>query len=1098
MSTFMQSRCLFAIAVLACLMTSPGFQQPAAAQVTTGSISGTVTDATGAIVAGAGVTITDVGTNLSRAVKTNAVGLYLVPDLPVGQYEVLVRMTGFETVKKTGIVLTVGATNVQNFTLTVGSTTEMVQVQATAAQVETGDSELSALVDERQMRDLPLNGRNFEQLILLAPGVQPVTTGGNTSQYGRANAYTNAGARPQGEAILLDGADTINFWGHGTGASVLGTSLGVEAIAEFQLLTGTYSAEFGGAGTAVNSVSKSGTNQFHGSAYEFLRNSALDAKNYFDPASRGIPPFKRNQFGGSLGGPIKTDKTFFFVNYEGLRQRLARTGITPVPDADARQGILPCKVTSYIPACGTPGTPGYNPNQLVQVVPSVSPAIQELMNFWPSPNAGDNGDGTGNYVSTGQNPVNENYLLVRLDHKLSEKDSLFGRYVRDAGSYVDPFPMASRQGFITSWPEDDSTHNMYFTLEERHLATTNFIDVVRYSYVRTDQGSSTSLTDPLFPASLNLYGPGLPDSTFTVTGLGGLGPYAVNPFFYLQNKHTFEDQAYWTRGAHDLRFGGSITREYTDLSMPLYPGSTWTFQGLQQLVTNTVFQVTGPLPGFTNSRRDYKENAYAAYLQDNWKLSPRLSLNMGVRYEPTSIAVPANKNTVLATIINVSDPHPTIVPQVLAENPSLKNIDPRIGLAYSPFGKGKTVVRAGFGMFHDPITVARYSGSYNTFWPGFALLSQTAVPHTPMPPITFPYFFEGVTLDANGMPPNKPGVGQVSTSTAMAYNNTNTPYMMQWNLNIQREITSGLIVTAAYVGTRGDHLYVVRDMNPVTATILPDGAYQFGTQRLNPVYSFLDQVTPGALSKYHGLQLSATGRMAKGLQLQLYYTWSKTLDNSSNSSTGQNSNGTNQQTNPYDINYDYGLSAYNRRHNFTGNLLYDFPFHGNRLVSGYQLSLIPQLRTGPAYSVDTGLYTATQDVLINERPNVVGDPDKGGPVAANPTCVAPASVHNATHWFNPCAFLLPAAGQLGDEGRGFLTGPGIVDFDFSLSKSTAITERVKAQFRVEAFNIFNHPNLALPTLNVFASGGAVLSSAGLITQTTTTSRQLQFGLKFLF
>jgi type 1 fimbria pilin len=1079
MSTFSRTNLFIALVALACLMMSPAFNPPVVAQVTTGSISGTVTDVTGAIVAGAEVTITDVETNVSRTAKTNSVGLYLVPDLPVGKYQATVRMSGFETVKKTGIVLTVGAASVQNVTLKVGSTSEMVQVEADVAQVETTNSELSALVDERQMRELPLNGRNYQQLILLAPGVQTVTTGGQSSQYGRAPAYSNAGMRPEGEAILLDGTSITNFWNHGSGASVLGTSLGVEAIGEFQLLIGTYSAEFGGAGLAMNSVSKSGTNAFHGSLYEFLRNSDLDAKNYFDRATMSIPPFKRNQFGGSFGGPIRKDSTFFFVNYEGLRQRLSETGITAVPDANARQGII--------------NGHNYGP---------VNPAIQALLNFWPLPTPGTDNPvtGTGEYYSIGQNPVNEDYLLARIDHKIGPKDSFFGRFVRDRGNYQDPFDQSSRGGYIPNWPELDNTHNYYTTLEERRTQGTNLINVARYSYVRTDQGSSVSTNDPLYPASLNVYGPGSPDAGVVVTGLGGIGPYATNPFFYIQNKHTGEDQIYWTRGSHDLRLGGSFTRLLTDLSMPLYPGSSWSFTSLQNLLIDNVYSVSGPLPGYTNSKRAYNEWDFALYFQDNWKLSPKLTLNLGVRYEPTTIAVPGDKNTVLATIINVSDPGPTIVPQVLANNPSLKNIDPRVGLSYAPFGDSKTVVRLGFGMFHEIITPAQYSGSYNTFWPGYASMGQTA---TKAVPISFPNLFPGASLTADGVPSGS-GVAQLSTSTAMPYLTTNTPYVMQWNLNVQRQIGSGLVVTAAYVGTRGDHLYVNRDWNPVVTEIQPDGSYLFkgfpgAGVRLNPEYAFLSRCTPAAMSDYNGLQLSATGRITKSLQLQLYYTWSKALDDSSNSTTGENSNGTNQQTNPYNINYDYGPSAYNRTNNFTGNLMYDLPFHGNRLVSGYQVSMIPALRSGPAYSADTGYDSAgLNDSLIFERPNVVGDPNKAGPVAANPKCVAPASIHNPTTWFNPCAFMIPAAGTLGNEGRGALVGPALIDFDMALSKSIAITERLKLQFRAEAFNIFNRPNFALPSQNVYSASGAVVATAGQIVQTVTTSRQLQFGLKFLF
>ena len=522
-----KSACLHAI----CLGLAIGLllAGPLVAQVTTGSISGVVTDKTGALIAGADVTVRDVGTNIERTVQTNSSGLYQVPDLPVGQYNVTVKMTGFTTVTKTGISLAVGAANVQNVTLNVGDITEHVTVSAETAQVESASSNLGALVNQQQMRELPLNGRNFQQLILLSPGVAPVNTGIQGAMYGRAPSYSTSGARPEGEAILLDGTNIGNFWNHGTGASMLGTSLGVEAIDEFQMLTNTYSAEFGGFGSAINAVSKSGTNSLHGSAFEFIRNSELNARNHFDPLS-GPPAFRRNQFGGSVGGPIKKDSTFFFVNYEGLRQDLGETYTATVPSAAAWA-----------------------------LAPTGSP-ILSLQQFYPSPNGPVSGL-SGKYTDVGFEPLNEDYFLARLDYQLRSKDSVFARFVRDTGNLSDPFPNAARGGLLPYWPEGASTHNYYVTIEEKHIATSSLVNVARVSFVRTNQGTTSPVTTDvldIFP------GENRPDSDLSVTGLSSLGPLANDPFYYLQQRYTYEDQVYWTHGAHELRFGGTVQRQLTD------------------------------------------------------------------------------------------------------------------------------------------------------------------------------------------------------------------------------------------------------------------------------------------------------------------------------------------------------------------------------------------------------------------------------------------------------------------------------------------------------------------------------------------------------
>jgi Carboxypeptidase regulatory-like domain/TonB dependent receptor len=1104
MSTSQRIRFFAMSTALAAVMILPVLNQRCLAQVTTGSISGTVTDTTGAIISGAGVTIKDVETNTVRRVKTNASGLYLVSDLPVGQYEVTVEMTGFATVKKTGIVLTVGAASVQNIMLKVGSATEQVVVQADVAQVETATSELGALVDQRQMRDLPLNGRNLEQLILLAPGVTQGTTQGVTSFYGRALDYSNSGWRPDGEAILQDGADTVNYWGHGTGASVLGTSLGIESIAEFQVLTGTYSAEFGGAGLAINSVSRSGTNQLHGSAYDFLRNDVLDARSYFD-APNGPPPFRRNQFGASLGGPIKKDKTFFFGNYEGLRQQLGETGVTTVPDAAMRAGNLPGQAPITVPA-----------------------PIQQLLALWPQPcNGADNGNGTCQYTTVGSNPVNEDYWLVRVDHHLSQKDSLFFRFSRDTGTFTDPFPESANAGFIPTWPETDHTANVVSVFEWKRVATSNVVNVVRYSYVRTDQKSTGPTTGSILSQSF----PGRADTIVTVTGLGALGGQSLVPFYYIQNKHTIQDQVYWTHGSHDVRFGGSVQPQLNNIRIASFGVGLWNFTSFQQLLTDTPFQLRAPLQGMDNPKLGFHEFDFAMYVQDNWKVRPNLTVNAGVRYEPTTNAAPSGGTTLIA----ISQPVATStgftkLPNAMLQNPSLKLIDPRIGLAYSPFGNAKTVVRAGFGIFNEPLQIRQYNGNFYSP-PNYEFVAQTVGAPLPktglggvqcaggkMPQPVFPFAFQGM--------PTNPACLAVSLTTGQALI-TDIPTNMQWNLNLERQLASGLIFNAAYVGSHGTHLWNYRDNNPPLQNgMANDGVgimspyFPSANVRVNPLYGQVGLNEGVGSSKYHSLQLSLKGITAKSLRVQLYYTWSKLMSTNDNSNIGEASNGSNWQFNPYNLNYDYGLSSYDVRHNFTGNVMYELPFKKNQFVRGYQVNLITRLHSGPPYNAVVGYDSGhLGSPFPYQRPNEIADPNVGGVVAASPypQChllvgqvsgtihgVAPATVGNPAHWFNPCAFVAPNPGTLGDMRRNSLIGPGFEDFDLSLSKTTQISERFRVQFRAECFNILNHPNFQLPaSLNVFTgtSSGAftgVVGNGGTIAQTINPGRQLQFGLKFLF
>ncbi len=748
---------LYVFVVITSLVIGVIVSQPVAAQVTTGSISGTVTDTTGAIIPGANVTIRNVGTDLRRTIVTSATGLYMAADLEVGQYDITVQQKGFATVKKVGIDLTVGAALVENVSLTVGATTEVVQVEASAAQVETSSSQVGVLVGEKQMVDLPLNGRDYNQLIILAPGMQPVTNNLQSSLMGRATTFMVGGARPEGQAILLDGTDVQGYYMQGSGLTMLGTSLGVDGIAEFETLTNTYSAEFGGTGTAINMVTKAGTNQLHGSAYDFLRNSAFDARNYFDPV-KGPPPFRRNQFGGSVGGPIKRDSRFFFVNYEGYRQALGQTVFGYVPDLNAHSGQLPCGAAPSLTCNTTTG---------LVTIPLAS-VTQQLLAFYPTTGLGkETGSGTISYTNVGSNPVNENYLIGRVDWKLSPKDDFLVRVVRDAGTFGVPFP----SGVVTGDPEIDTTANYYTTLQERRSFTTNLINVLRFSFVRTQNYGNSAGT---LGGILNEFSDRKADEDIAVTGITTIGTAAQVPMTEVQNKFPVNDQLYWTHGAHDVRIGGTINREQTHEWTSIGYNGQWTFQSLQAMLQNNAYSFAAAPVGKYNGRRVFHQIDFAAYFEDNWKVSQRLTLNIGLRYSPTTNPV-GDAGTPLESIINpLTDTGWTPVRHAFQTNSTLTDYDPRIGLAYSPFGNAKTVIHGGFGVFHDPIEPAFFVGWFDTGPPLSSTLTQYNV--------TFPIPFSGTGTPA-----------KVNTISGSAWKNpqgAHGTYIMEWNLRVERQLAA--------------------------------------------------------------------------------------------------------------------------------------------------------------------------------------------------------------------------------------------------------------------------------------------------------------------
>jgi hypothetical protein len=1017
------------------------------AQGNSASLSGTVTDSSGAVIATATVQLKNLGTGQVQQAPSDAQGRYTIADIPIGNYEAQASAQGFQTVVQRNITLTVGAQAVADFRLAVGQSQQTVTVDASVTQVDTVSTAVGTTVEQRQISDLPLNGRNFTDLVALIPGVSSgsqIGNGGSNLLYGTQNNFSVSGTRAEGQSYLLDGTDIQGFWNHGSGSGVMGTTLGIEAIAEFSVLTNTYSAQYGGNGSVVNSASKSGTNAYHGSGYEFFRNSALDARNFFD--GNKAPAFRQNQFGATFGGPIKKDKLFFFVNDEELRRALGQTVVALVPDANAHNGIVN----------------GVNVG--------VSSATAPVLALYPLPTA-QVAPGVGSIAEVDTQVGNENYLLARVDYTISPKDSLFVRYVRDFGDTTLPFlgsPLPPR------WPEIGATRNQFITTEYRRVITPTLVNLLRFSFTRTRETDVQSKPDQI-PA-LDFFPERHQNGGVNITGLTGIGTSIYAPLLEVQNKFPLADEVFWTKGAHSIRFGGSLTRIQSNFQQQGWWGGFYTFPSLTAFLQGSASLFQGPEPGFTDSYRDFREIEVDGYIHDEWKALPRLTVNLGVRYE--FVTNPTTNVHQLRTIEN--PPFGTFqqVPNVFASNPSLKNIDPRIGLAWDPFGDHKTSIRVGAGIFYEPIHARSYASGYY-FNPPYALA------FVPLP--AFPNPFPGA------LPPPAQLVG-------VDYHPNATPHIYQWNFNIQRQLFESTTLTVGYVGSRGLHLYSARDVNPVVPTVV-NGVQVFGVPkgtaavpatgiisnpRANPAGAALSSAAPVGDSNYHSLQVGLNRRFAHGVQSQLSYTWSKCLDDASGT---YGLEGGIPWSNPTNGSYDHGRCLFDRPQVLRLSGVYALPFNRNILTKGWQMSGGLQLQSGAPWNVTVGFDQAGDVVAGSERPNLVLPADS-------------IITKNVTQWANPAGFGLPAPGTLGNLQRDFLTGPGIVNLDYAVSKETQIKEQVRLQFRAEFFNLLNHANFALPNASAFAQtvngGGAPNPTFGKITATTTNSRQIQFALKLLF
>jgi len=1026
------------------------------AQVAGGSISGTVTDPSGAVIPNAEVTVRNTATGITRTLATNASGFFSAPNLVPGSYQVSIALTGFSTAVEK-LELAVGASAVVNVQLKVGSAAENVEVTERAPSVDLASSTLNNSVGGQTVRELPLNGRDWTLLAALEPGVNTLTTQPSTAQgvtrpnRGWGTQMAISGARPTQNNYRLDGI-SINDYSGGAPGSTLGLNLGVDSIQEFSVVTGNASADYGkSSGGVFNAITRSGTNTFHGSAFEFLRNSALDARNFFD--GDGVPPFRRNQFGASGGGAIRKDRTFIFGAYEGLRQSLSTTSLVTVPSLAARAGQL------------TTGT--------VKVDPKVVP----FLDIYSLPNGTVKGD-VGIYSFIGTQVTGENFFTTRADHKFSEADSVHGTFMSDTDESTAP----DSYNFVRNqW----ISRRKLTSVEYSHIFTPTLVNFARIGYSRV-LGETPSGVESINPKATDTalgFLPGKPIGTLNVTGLTNFpGGFRTQPdTSYRYNSYQVYDDLFDTHGAHSLKFGFALERVQANQIGQTQPYGQFQFGSLANFLTNKPQTFIAQLSSTSNPIY-LRQTIVGGYVQDDWRFRPNLTLNLGLRYEMAT--VPTEKYNHLTTLVNLTDAAPKLGSPYF-KNPTLRNFSPRVGLAWDPFKDGKTAVRGGFGIY-DTLPL-----NYQ-----FALIALQAAP----------FFRQGsISAPAGSFPTGALQLLTTDTNkVGFIQQDPKRSYVEQWNLNLQRQLTEGLTLQVGYTGSHGVHQAArVNDANIVLPTATAQGLIwptpRGSGARLNPNVGTINALHWSVSSSYHGLNLRLTQRLRHGLQGGVSYTWGKSLDTSSASLTADNFTNSLVGLAFFWPQVFRGLSDFDVRQTLSANYMWEIPGLKSApallrwATGGWQWGGIIQANTGQPFSV-----TISGDALGLRNANTFDFPDR----VSSPDCKSPVNPGNPTNYIKTECFIAPTpAMRLGNSGRNIATGPGVVSYNASLFKNNRvrrISETFNVQFRAELFNVLNHTNFAPPVRpadSVFDVNLKPATGAGLLTSTSTTSRQIQFALK---
>jgi len=1043
------------------------------------SIAGVVTDRSGARVPAAAIIVKNLETGAIRSTVTDDAGRYQVLALPVGEYEIRISKTGFQEQIRSGIHLAVEQEAGVYVTLRVGEVKQHVTVAGEVPIVSTTTTDISGLVGERQVKELPLNGRSYDLLMPLNPGIVNFTsqkTGGTgISNSTTANNFAVSGNRPQQNLFLLNGVEYTgaaenNMQPGGTS----GMLLGVDAVREFNVLRDSYSAEFGKRpGGQVIIVTQSGSNQLHGAVFEFLRNNALDAPNFFDQGS--APPFQRNQFGASLGGPIQKDKTFLFGNYEGFRQNLHQTSVAFVPSAASRAIAVP--------------------------------SVQPLLNLWPAAPAGaQDFNGISQVFSSPPQTIREDFGTVRLDHSFSGKDSLAAIYTIDDGGDVTATPLNPYSSDIVTLREQ------VLSLEETHVFSPSLLNTARFGFSRAGYFFTGEPTPGTPAATVPGFLIGRPVGAVVVGGSAASNPQAQlglagsnngSNLSIARNLFTYEDHVILTRGRHQLEFGAWLQQFQSNETIALSQFGQATFTSLQTFLQGTISSfLFDPAP----TEMNWRSLLGALHAQDTIRVSPRLTVTLGFRAEFTTGWNEAHGRAANYTFANgVISTQPRVADSLFTMNNAKFLPQPRIGVAWSPFS-AKTVIRAGFGMYNDLQDALGYRADQNApFNPTFTTpLTVAQLPINPAGP-----FPAAAKLIPGGVQPDM-----------------QTPTLISNSLRIQQELSPNTSLTVGYVGSHGYHELIGIDANEpfpvicpaspcpanypatfpggIANTSVPAGTYFVpATVKANPAIANTWTWFSEGTSSYNALQVDVNRRLSAGLTLRAVYTFSKVLDDGDSLNATTSGGGPALASNPFNLKADWGLGTFDIRHVAVVSGTYALPVgHGKRFLGGLEgfANLMASGWTVNSIVTLQGGFPFSPQLSYNPSNN--GDTRNPVRPFANPAFTGPVVLGNPNQWFNPAAFLAPAntaanGGFYGNVGRNTLIGPGLATWDFSVLKEMRIRERLSLQFRSEIFNLLNRANFNQPNAIVFTPSG-VSPTAGVITSTSTTSRQVQFGLKLLW
>ena len=1083
-----------------------------------GTITGTVTDASGAVVRKAHIAVIAEATNVSRDAETNDDGDFTVPLLPAGRYRVTAEAAGFRRSVLGGVVLDVDQSVRVDFTLQVGATTEEVLVKETPPAIQTDTSTLGQVMNNRLVEQLPLNQRNFLNFALLVPGSQLPAEGSQNSTQGGALSVN--GAREQANSFILDGVDNNDPY-----INQYVALPSVDAIQEFKVDSSDYSAEYGRAsGAQINVVLKSGSNEFHATLFEYFRNRSMDAKNYFDlpdctaasvPGTcAGIPALQRNQFGGTVGGPIVKNKTFFFLSYEGLRLRQATTRVATVPSQT--QWAMAQGLADQVFGCPS--------NPVCQIGTNV-------FNLYPAANVGTNLIDSNQFLSAPVIRRSDNFYSAKVDHHFTKTDAVSAHYALVDQNIFSPFDPVNAFTTLPGYGSYTLNHGQNAGIEWTRVFRSTLLNELRLGFVRMratvlQQNHGNDIAAQL----------GFPDVLTSPVDLGAPNINLLNfdgigePINYPQDRHDttlqLADNLAWTVGRNEFKIGVDLRRQRLDNYLDFLARGDWFFLGDTMAgilaaggappcnsappydpSTCALAQMLGGVPDYAlavsgNTFNSLRSHGVSTYIQDDIHVIPRFLLNVGLRYEYNSPPVEAKNRFSVPDLVPCPD-----VPAACAMQPTFNVVGtngisrstysprhtdfaPRIGFAWRPLKTERWVVRSAYGIFYDvPIE------NINIF-----------------PRINPPFY--NLAL----YPQNPPGCGntlcvipdilsQTGQTTGVVQGNMISPkfregYMQQWNADLQYEVLPNWMVDAAYVGSKGTHLADVLDQNQ------PDPMF-------GPAYGQFSSilfVESNANSSYNSLQLRSEKRTSHGLALLLAYTYSKSFDDISSVFAGSVGSGLPQ--NSRDLAADRGPSDFNAEHRFSGSFVYDLPLHrlwahgpdwSRRVLEHWQASGIFTAQTGSPFTVVlAGAPAASAAAFGNPaRPDLVGNPFQPGALAGNPGCTGPTQVRVPQSWFNPCAFAVPAAGLFpgtflfGTEGRNILNGPGFTDIDFGLAKSMALgSENHQLQFRGDFFNLFNHPNFDIPTHVLGGSNFAKVLSAN--SYGDKPPRQIQLSLRYVF